>query len=235
MFGGGYEPGLPGAVDPLVVEAVRGKAAAPPAPRPPALLSGLDLGTRSDFSALAVAERAEGADGRGRLVGHYKLRALKRWPLKTNYADIVAEVVATFAAPPLAGSVLCIDGTGVGVAVVDLFRKARPKARLVPITITGGLVSKAAPDAGGWSVPKRDLASVLQALLGTRRLQVSPALGLARELAKELSTFTVKVNIATGNESFEAWRERDKDDMVLAVAMPLWFGERANKRLVVSL
>jgi hypothetical protein len=216
--------------DPLVTEAL---GRTPAGPRPPALLSGLDLGTRADYSALAVAERSEVSDGRGRFVGHYRLRALKRWPLKTSYADIVAEVVAAFARPPLAGSVLCIDGTGVGVAVVDLFRKARPSCRLVPITITGGAVARAAPLDGGWSVPKRDLASVLQALLGTRRLQISPALELAGELAKELSTFTVKVNIATGNESFEAWRERDKDDMVLAAAMPLWFGERANRRLTV--
>jgi hypothetical protein len=41
-----------------------------------------------------------------------------------------------------------------------------------------------------------------------------------------LGTFKVKININTGNESFEAWRERDHDDLVLAVALACWFGER---------
>ena len=47
----------------------------------------------------------------------------------------------------------------------------------------------------------------------------------AEVLVRELSTFRAKVNIATGNESFEAWRSRDHDDMVLAVALAAWLGE----------
>ncbi len=35
----------------------------------------------------------------------------------------------------------------------------------------------------------------------------------------------IRVNIATGNESFEAWREGIHDDLVLAVAMAVRFGE----------
>jgi hypothetical protein len=67
---------------------------------------------------------------------------------------------------------------------------------------------------------------VLQVLLGTRRLKVSPALPLAKVLTQEISTFKVKVNIAPGTESFEAWRERDHDDLVLAVALACWFSEQ---------
>jgi hypothetical protein len=63
-------------------------------------------------------------------------------------------------------------------------------------------------------------------LLGQRRLDVSPSLPLAQVLAREMQTFTVKINIATGNESFEAWRDSDHDDLVLAVATACWFGER---------
>jgi hypothetical protein len=42
-----------------------------------------------------------------------------------------------------------------------------------------------------------------------------------------MATFKVKINIATGSESFEAWRQKDHDDLVLAVAMPGWFAEHA--------
>ena len=45
------------------------------------------------------------------------------------------------------------------------------------------------------------------------------------------SKVNVKVNVATGNESFEAWRERDRDDLVLATALPLWYSERAQRLL----
>jgi hypothetical protein len=91
------------------------------------------------------------------------------------------------------------------------------------------------PEDGSWSVPKRELAGVLQVLLGTRRLQVAPALPLALVLGKELATFTAKINVATGSESFEAWRTRDHDDLVLAVALACWYAERARRELWVRL
>jgi hypothetical protein len=34
------------------------------------------------------------------------------------------------------------------------------------------------------------------------------------------------VNIATGNDSYEAWREGIHDDLVLSVALACWFAEQ---------
>jgi hypothetical protein len=205
------------------------------APPLPTYIAGLDLGQLADYSALAVLERTEAAppDFGPRPERRYALRHLERWPLRTAYPDIVADVVKRCAGLPLAGTTLAVDRTGVGVAVYDLLRRARPKARLVPVTITGGTHTACAED-GCWSVPKRELAGVLQVLLGTRRLQVSPSLPLAKVLGRELGTFKVKVNIATGSESFEAWRERDHDDMVLAVAMAAWWSERGMKQFWIA-
>jgi hypothetical protein len=220
-------------IDPLTRDFAAAEAAAEARP---VFFAGLDLGTRADPSAFSVVEAgppAEATPG-GKRRRRYVVRFLRRWPLKVDYADVVSEVVEMFAEPPLAGSPLLIDGTGVGVAVVQLFRAARPEAKLIPVTITGGIVARAARDgASGWNVPKRDLASVLQALLGTGRLKVAPGLELGKELAKEMQTFTVKVNINTGAESFEAWREKDKDDIVLATAMPCWYGERPMRQLQI--
>ena len=50
----------------------------------------------------------------------------------------------------------------------------------------------------------------------------------AEILVAELKAFSVKITQA-GNETFESWRERDHDDMVLAVAMALWLAERAPR------
>jgi hypothetical protein len=201
------------------------------APTPPAYFGGLDLGQLTDYSALCVAERTERPAPEGqRPVRHYAVRHLKRWPLRTAYADVVADVVRLYAAPPLAGAPLVVDRTGVGVAVFEQLRRARPAARLVPATITAGKDTACGED-GCWSVPKRELAGVLQVLLGTGRLKIAPALPLAKVLGRELQTFKVKVNVATGSESFEAWREKDKDDLVLATALPLWYAERAQKQV----
>ncbi len=41
---------------------------------------------------------------------------------------------------------------------------------------------------------------------------------------RELGTFTVRITEA-GNESSEAWREKDHDDLVLAVALACWAAE----------
>ncbi|HEV2949752.1 MAG TPA: hypothetical protein VGX70_20415 [Gemmataceae bacterium] len=191
-------------------------------------LSGLDLGQAQDPSALAIVEKIVEKTEDEKKVRHYAVRHLIRWPLKTSYTDIVDEMVQLFQKPVLSGSILCIDGTGVGRAVVDMFRKAKPRAKIVAISITGGEQSRLAD--GEWHVAKKDLVSIMLALVGTRRIQVAKTLPLAKVLTKELGTFKRKINIATGNELFEAWRERDHDDLVLATAMPCWYGERAQMK-----
>ncbi|WP_145241183.1 hypothetical protein [Urbifossiella limnaea] len=78
-------------------------------------------------------------------------------------------------------------------------------------------------------MPKKDLVGAVQAVLGTLRLKIAPGLPLAEVLAKELESFRVKVT-ADRNESFESWRERDHVDLVLALALAVWTGERLGPR-----
>jgi L-asparaginase/Glu-tRNA(Gln) amidotransferase subunit D len=193
---------------------------------------GLDLGQVSDFSALAIDHQTERPDRQK----HHAIRYLQRWPLLTAYPGVVDAVVALVnQLPEGAVIVLCVDVTGVGRAVFDLFARARDRferrVRLVPITLTGGNAVKT--KQRGWTVAKADLVSSTQAALQTDRLKVVPSLEHAQTIEQELKVFKVKVNLSTANESFEAWRERDHDDLVLAVAMPVWFGERGMRRLVI--
>jgi hypothetical protein len=67
--------------------------------------------------------------------------------------------------------------------------------------------------------------SAVQASLQTKRLKVATVLPETVTLMRELQAFRVKVNVATGHESLEAWRERDHDDLVLAVGLAVWYGE----------
>jgi hypothetical protein len=187
---------------------------------------GLDLGQVSDYSALAIDHQSGERSPR-----QHAIRYLRRWPLQTAYPEIVQDV-ATLAAK-LPGCALCVDVTGVGRAVFDLFRRARiPNVHLIPITITGGAGVK--PHAlGGWSVAKGDLVSTTQAALQTGRLGIAADLPESQMLVQELQVFTAKVNLRTANVSFEAWREKDHDDLVLAVALAVWFGEWGRRRLTV--
>jgi hypothetical protein len=86
------------------------------------------------------------------------------------------------------------------------------------------------PDGAGWHLPNKELVGVLQVLLQSRRLRVARSLPDAAAPVRELEAFRVKVTVAA-NETFEAWRERDHDDLVLAVAMAAWVGERGMQEV----
>jgi hypothetical protein len=78
-------------------------------------------------------------------------------------------------------------------------------------------------------VPKKELVSTLQVLLAARRLQVAPRLAEAPTLVRELLNFQVKVTRAA-HEIFGTWREDQHDDLVLALAVALWYAERCPAR-----
>lgn len=189
--------------------------------RKPDFILGLDLGQSQDYSALAILERRWVRPiGSETSVRHYSLRHLQRWPLKTSYPDIVAEVGRMVQIAPLSNPLLAVDQTGVGVPVVEMIRDARIKAQLKPILITGG--HEITYD-GKWHVPKKELVSTIQVLLQTHRIKFGQ-IPERKVLIQELLNFKVKINI-NAHETFEAWRERDHDDMVLAVALAAWLGE----------
>lgn len=125
-----------------------------PVKRRPDHIVGLDLGQAQDFTALAVLERTWRLDpAKGRHLGHYAVRHLHRWPVGTPYTAIVKEVGELVRTPPLSNPLLAVDQTGVGWAVVDMFRPADCCARLRPILITGG------HETVGLHVPKKELVS----------------------------------------------------------------------------
>jgi hypothetical protein len=187
------------------------------------LIGSIDLGQATDYTAFAVVEMTLAAGAVPSAARRHAVRRLKRWPLGTPYHDVAADLKEQFSRPPLAGCDLLIDKTGVGAAVLEIFREAKIRAVLRPVLITSGL--KATVEGAGFNVPKKDLAGALVAAFQSRRVGIAAGLPEAGVLAKELAAFRVKMTVA-GNETFEAWRDRDHDDLVLAVAMAVWYGER---------
>jgi hypothetical protein len=195
-------------------------------PKPDHVL-GLDLGRVQDFTALVALERSWELDPvqRDRLVSQFALRYLKRWPLGTRYTKIVDDVGELVERKPLDNPLLGIDQTGVGGPVVAMFQDAGMVATIRPVLITAGHEVTFGDD-GSWHVPKKELVSALQVLLQARRLDIAPLPERAL-LVKELTTFKVKITVAA-NETFEAWRERDHDDMVLATAIAAYLGQNMS-------
>src|SRR5262249_48673747 len=124
--------------------------------------------------------------------------------------------------PPLKGSQLVVDQTGCGRPVVDLIKAAKLEAKLVPVTITAGLSESHSSD--GWHVAKVILISGVQVLLQERRLRFAASLPETPTLVKELQSYRVRVTPAA-NETFNA-REGQHDDLLLAVCLAVWAGQR---------
>ena len=193
---------------------------------------GLDLGQFTDFSAASVVRRtlstslATGWPERshlGNLMYKYEVLALKRYPLGVAYSNIVKHVTGQLRRPELGRTPrLVVDATGVGIAVVEMFKdalKPLPEVELHACTITAGR---------GWSlvaqrtyhVSKLELVGSIRATLESGRLRVPVQLEHAELLKRELSDFRVKVTPAA-NETFSA-REGQHDDLVLATALPIF-------------
>jgi hypothetical protein len=185
--------------------------------------AGLDLGQMADFSAIVVAERVKGYDAVTKEVVYtFDVRHIYRWPLKTPYPTVVDDVRALYAIPPLAGSTLAIDETGVGKPVVDLFRRGGIDAHLRPLSITCGSKNT------GSTVAKKHLVGAVQAALCSGRVRFAKGLELTPVLQAELKTFNVTVDERTRNESYAAWRSTDHDDLVLALALALHVGRGSS-------
>jgi hypothetical protein len=192
------------------------------------------LGQTADFSALMVLEQRSRMRTTDRPI--YFGRHLQRWPLGTTYTAIVADLRMMISKLPVAGSTLVVDATGCGRPVIDMIRQAQLPVGLVPVIITSGHARTRS--ANGYHVPKRELVSLLQILLQSRRLQIARALPEAATLEKELLNFELRLTPAA-HESYAAGAGAH-DDLVMALAIAGWAGETlgsarandANRELV---
>lgn len=176
---------------------------------------GVDLGQTADYTAITILEECEGDS--------YDVRYLERLR-NTPYPAIVkrlGHLVRRLPERPC----LAVDATGVGRPVIDMIRDANFPADVYPITLTGG--DAANKDGMECHVPKRDVASTVAVLLQTGRLRIARGLRESETLFRELLNFRVKISLS-GHDSYEAWREQEHDDLVLAVGLAAWLSEKGR-------
>ncbi len=164
---------------------------------------------------------------RGRSVAN-EVRHLERLPLGTAYPAQVEYIRDLCRRSPLGrydlrgklNTSLVIDQTGVGRAVFDLFRE-----RGIPtIGITIKADESETSTRGGFRVAKLQLVSRLQAMLHSDDLKIAAGLKDTQALVRELQDFRASFT-SVGHAVFNA-REGQHDDLVLAVAIGVWYGER---------
>jgi hypothetical protein len=176
---------------------------------------GVDLGQTADYTAITILEEREEKS--------YDVRYLERLR-NTPYPAIVRRLDHLVRRLPEKPS-MAVDATGVGRPVIDMIRDANLPATIYPITLTGG--DAVVRDGMERRVPKRDVASTIAVLLQTGRLRISRRLKESDTLLRELLNFRVKISLS-GHDTYEAWREQEHDDLVLAVGLAAWLFEKGR-------
>jgi hypothetical protein len=184
---------------------------------------GLDLGQMNDYTAVVVLEHVEQEEKEHA----WHLTHIERLALGTSYQDVARHIERLIREIKTVGTVtLIVDATGVGKPVIDSLKEDGLKP--VAVTVTGGLNVSYDPSSG-WTVPKRDLVSAAKVMLGKRQLKIARELKFKDVLLSELQNYHVKINIASGHDTYEAWREGEHDDLVFALSLACWWALRKKK------
>ncbi len=181
---------------------------------------------------------------------HYHVELLHRFPLGTPYTPQIAEynVEDELRKHAVAALRLKLNQDGIEPASWERLEHSERERRVTVVIdasgnraegehfrrkfvglvsprlvyITGG--SEITPaQGGGYNVPKSYLKGVLQTVMGEQRITVADDLPDGELLKRELAAFRVKVTKAA-NEIYEA-NEGEHDDLVISIALPLWWGE----------
>lgn len=186
---------------------------------------GYDPASLSDWSAISVIHTEMDKTGDKT----HTLTHLERFPMGTEYPKQVKRLYDLALEVQAVGETwLAVDSTGLGRPILDYLRQSGfPHGNILGVTITGG--NTITREGNLFSIPKRDLVSNAIVMLQTKRLRIAANLPLLSEMIQEMVSFKIKVSPG-GHDSYEAWRDSDHDDMVLATCLALWFAEKSQKQ-----
>lgn len=196
-------------------------------------LIGLDIGQSSDHTAFLLAERvmrelqSNILKPEVLIEQRYRLRAIERAKLNTEYLRIVERVRDATVSESLRGDVdVLMDATGQGQVVVELMQKADVQA-LYPVQfVSGDSVSPPDRNCNRWRVGKLLLMQTLAVTLEQDRIDIPKGLPNAELLTAELRNVLYR---KTSSNNFKIEAPPGKhDDLVMALALLVWWGERTN-------
>jgi hypothetical protein len=200
---------------------------APGAPPRAEYIIGVDLGQAAEHSALCLLERTEHANGDDKPIRRFGCPYLKRWPLGTAFPAILTEITALVKRPALRECTLVLGATGLGLPLIDMFRRAKLPVKLEPVFIRTGQDETVANRVH--HVAKVSLISSVLLPLQERRLVFAQSLPDVLILIKELQNYRTKTTQPT-NDLIDI-REGQNDDLVVALGLGCWWGERRKREV----
>jgi hypothetical protein len=205
----------------------------PPAPRdqPPVFLVGLSVGQGAQPTGVAVLERRK---PRSEVPATYACRHFRRWLFPaTAYPVLVAHLNSILGDARLGGPSLIVEAGPSTKAVLSILRQHR-----LPVKIYGVEVKTSADDRkveSLWKLGKGTLIETTRQVIQDRRLAFDDKMpqGVitttppAQTIYHALATYPYN-EAAMANEAF-ASRDGEYDDLVLAVALACWCGEKCQR------
>jgi hypothetical protein len=184
----------------------------------PRIIFCVDFGLETNHSALIVFLMSGDPPAR------YELNYAQRWPLKVPYQVIANHIKALHDYEPIRDyeKHLVVDRSGVGVPVCEML--VALDLMPVQVVITSGY-EVTRTETGVYHVAKRVLVTATQMVIQSDRLGTidHPDIPWAREFIREASTFKLKIS-QDGNDQYNA-EPGQQDDLVMAGALGLWYGE----------
>jgi hypothetical protein len=191
------------------------------------IIYGLDVGRVKDYSTLAIIVRhiMPNMDANYTLVSRYYCVYLHRYDLMTPYETIENDAARWWKWGENVGlnKAFVMDMTGVGAPVWEGIKRKGVRVQGVNIT-AGALETNPAPNI--WDVPKAALVTQLVRTAQTGRFKGYDTLDGWKELQEELGSFGYKINTESNTVTYESLHEKVHDDLVMAVALAVWYGER---------
>ncbi len=204
----------------------------PPASRAPSGVApdtrsfylGVDIGKKVDHSATAILRVVHGSPT------VYELVYLERWKLGTRLFTVADRVVELSRRPEVAGNVIIIDQSGVGEGFHE--ELDRRKVEHVGIIITGGAGEPKTVGAREIHVPRVRLIANLLTLIESvpQRIRCAAGLKLWTAFRQEITSIQEKKKSSGGGVSYDQV-SGEHDDLVLCVALALWFAEHGSRGL----
>lgn len=175
------------------------------------------MGRQRDHSAIGVVEKLRG----GQVC---VVRALKRIPLGTPYAEVLEQLRRVTQMPQLLGNCrAAVDATGLGAPVVEMLKSNGLGCETYAVTITAGDKARSLGWQGGvlwWNVPKQDLVGRIQVMLEREQLRIPRKLAEAGSFVRELRAMRLDTT-ERGRKRMSA-HGSDHDDLVMAIALACW-------------
>lgn len=149
---------------------------------------------------------------------HFNLRRIWRWPLHTEYGTVAEDVHAIWRQTAVHHRTLVmVDATGIGLAVVDLVAPMGVPVMPVHFTSTDKVLVRNNETVIGMSVGVEAMVGRLISLYGAGRVHLSPKNEYRAELERQMRAYGIEID-DDGKTSWGA-RGQEHDDFVVSVGL----------------